>query len=672
LRLKAIAMLLGLLLLPVAALVTLWPAHGLEAEYAVVTPAGPVACRQTVDPNLFFAQEGIFLAPARLHWQTSRHGDNAEKPVLHVRWRGYLRAPETGEYRFGNAAPGLLKITIDGREILAPQNDAPPVPLTAGLHEFAAEYRGVQGPRLKWKQGGAAARIIEGKFFYRRQPWPGARLVALLALFLLPVLEIVLLARRRPALSETLLTYVTRRKVWLVLALLAVLVLATRLVRYDRLPYPSETADEYYVELNALNLVFTGIPKSWSQLPAYQANQQEHRRMFGDAFMIVRPSFDHPPGLPYLVGWYLRLTGARLEEATEHLFLHRTRLLGVAAAVLQMLLLFFLAARVLRRRDLALLAATFFALNPTAAYAGRLLKEENFLVLLLLGSLLLLARYLENGRLRWLLAAALIAGLSCLVKVSGLAVVGGVAAVLLAERRWRAVGPVLLCGLAGLGGYFLYGYLIDWETFWRVLQDQQTRDFGRHKQPVLSTRGLLSLLTDTGVAHRHFGSLTHLWFWLALLFFWIDRTRHREPGDYRVSLLVWPPLIYLVFMAIAASSDRSFGWYRIPLTPFFAVAAAWYVRRMVRDADLPLTALFCLMPLVDALYWGWLAPAPEHPFGFRLLLLAPLGFLIVAHLLSEERKAAAVRLTALAAVIATLLFSLAAIFNYWNLYNLPY
>lgn len=663
---------MGLLLLPIAAFFLLWPKHGLDAEYAVVTADGPMVCDTGVDSDLYFADEGIFLAPARLHWQTSRHGDNSPKPALLVRWLGYLQVPTEGDYQFRSSTVGLLKITIDDQEISIGKKRDESISLSAGIHRFAAEYQGSRGPRLEWAEGGESSRILDRAHFYRHRPWPGARLIALLALLLLPALEIVLLARLRPALSETLLTYLTNRKVWLTLALLLTLLLVTRLYRYDRLPYPNETADEYNIELNGLNLIYQGVPSSWSQMSAYRPEQREERWMFGEAFTVVRPYFDHPPGLAYLVGFYLRLTGTRLEEATEHLFLPRTRLLAVAAAVIQALLIFFLAARVLRRRDLALLAVTFFALNPTAAYAGRLLKDENFLVLLLLGSLLLLARYLENGRRRWLVATALLAGLSCMVKVSGLAVVGGVAAVLLVERRWRSVTVVLGGGLMGMGFFFLYGYLIDWDTFWRVLQEQQTRDFGWHTQPVLSTRGLWAFLANTGVASQWFGALTHLWFWLALFLFWIDRARHREPDDFSASLMVWPPLIYLVFMAIATASDRSFGWYHIPLLPFFTVATAWYVRRMIREADLPLTALFCLMPLVDAMYWGWLAPAPEHPLGFRLLLLAPLGTLILSHLLSEERKNIAIRVVALVAVAATLFYSLAAIFNHWYLYNLQY
>jgi 4-amino-4-deoxy-L-arabinose transferase-like glycosyltransferase len=669
-RIKGLVILLVLSVAPVAILLLLWPRHGLYAQYNLRTDAGELTVAETVDPSPFFAHRKIFQAPVLYRWDQAVHGNNDALPRLLVRWQGYLRVPEGGERHLVSDTEGAFSVRIVGKKFDVPRGAfGVRVDLPAGLYPFEAEYRGRYGPKLQWGALDDLKPITDGNF-YRRKPVFGGAAAAVAAAIAMLLIQVVVLARLRPGASEALLDFLTAKGHWVALAVLLALVLFTRTVHLDRLPFPNETADEYNVALNGLNLVFEGVPSTWSQLPAYGMSSQR-QILFGDAFTIVKPYFDHPPGFALLVGSYLRLTGVDFAKRYDHFFANRSRYLTVAVAILNAVLLFFLAFRVLHRRDLALLAVAWFALNPTAAYAGRLVKSENFLIAFLFGALLLAMRYVDTGRRRALVAAAVLAGLACVFKVTGVAVVGGVAAVLFVERRWRAGVFVLAVGAAFFATYFLYGAHYDWDLFQSVLQNQQTRQFGQpgHGE-TLSTRGLWSLVAMAGVAAKKYASLSHVWLWLA--FFGFGMASQREQRGARLAYIVWPALVYLAVLGVTMGSDKSFGWYRIPLVPLFSVAAAWYVWRMIRDASAPLVAVFLLMPLVDALYWGALAPATGHPIAFRLAVIAPLGLLIAAQALPSARRDAAIRVLGVLAVVATFAGFFAAILGRWYIYTLQY
>jgi hypothetical protein len=205
-----------------------------------------------------------------------------------------------------------------------------------------------------------------------------------------------------------------------------------------------------------------------------------------------------------------------------------------------------------------------------------------------------------------------------------------------------------------------------------VFQNMQTRQYAVQRQPALSTRGLWSLLVDNGAATVKFGSLTHLWFWLAFAVFGYEHARRRNETPAGAPWAIWPLAIYLAFMAIAISSDKSFGWYRVPMLPFLAIAAAWFVRAMWRDGSVMAAASLCLLPLVDNGYRAWLAPAIEHPFGLRVLIVGPLALLFATCLLPEDKRRTAVRVFGTGAVLVLFVAMTVAIVNHWYVYRLDY
>ncbi|NLH47221.1 MAG: glycosyltransferase family 39 protein [Myxococcales bacterium] len=663
--------LLGCLALPTVAILVSFPRHGLRADYRVLVKGQAVRATRTTDSDLYFAHRLLFQAPVIYHWNEARFGSNQALSSLEVAWRGWLKIPANGAYVFQNANPGKLTVTVDSQPIsLTDPSQRAALQLSAGWHRFRASFQGQAGPKLEWKSG-ADFRPITWADFYRRRALPGGGWLGAGLFILFLGVEIVLLARYRPAVTEALLGFLSARRVALLLTLIILAGLAARLYRYDRLPYPNETADEYNYALNGINLVYRGVPSSWSQFYVYQS--KEPRRIFGEPFTIVEPFFDHPPGLSLLGGIWLRLLGVRYQDRYQSFFNDKTRWLPIGMFVLNAVLLYFLARRILGRRALALTAVLFYALYPVAVYSGRLFKEENFLIAFSLASLLAAARYLDNGRKKALAAAVVFAGMSCLFKVTGLAIVGGTAAVFMAERRWREALWVVGGGLAFLSLYFLYGAYYDWHTFWAVFQAQQARQMDAVEKGLsISTRGMWSLLTQIAVASKKYLSLTFLWLWFSFGLFWMERDRATEQPAGKANLLIWPVVIYLLFMALTISSDRSFGWYRIPLVPWLAIAGAWFIGRMLAEGSTPLTALFCLLPLIDLVYWGELSPATHARNAFRALVILPLGLVLLAQALPAEKRTFALKTIGWLAVTAVFILMVVAVGHHGYVYQLDY
>jgi len=664
----------ALLVLPVLCALLLRPVHGLAGAYYVPHEAQEEFCADSIVPDLFFPHPNHFATPCLYAWDTSRHGSNDELGELLAEWTGYLRVPHNGVYYFSSDNSGTLTFEIDRRTMkLGRSRRTSRVELNAGMYRVNFQYRGSKGPQLMWGPSEEAQIILDWRFFYRKKPLPAATLLAIGAFILVLTAQLFALRRWAPGTFDELFAWLHLRRVGLTLLLLLVLVFVTRLYQVDTLPFAGRCGDEYNVAVNGLHLAYTGVPSSWSSLKAYLPEQRNRQPIFGHKFTMVTPFLDHPPGPALLNGAWLRLLGVRLDERYEHLFENKTRLLSVGMAVLNALLLFCFAARVFGRRDLALLAVLVFALYPPAMIGGRLTKGENYLVALMLAALIGAIDYATNGKRRHLALAALAAGTACLFKTSGMAVIAGTAATLIALRRWRGALWVGAVGVAFVGLTFAYGALYDWDTFMRVFEAQTNRQMISY-QGELTTQGLWSLIAmmvPAKLGYSYF-SLTYIWFFVGLFMLWRQNQSASEPLGFRVEPLVWPPLIYLVFMGATISSNGSYGWYRQPLLPFLVIAGAWLIHRLLTRGETALAAMFFLLPLTDALYWGAVAPVGDNRLAFRAAFILPLGLLVLAQGLAPERRARATKFLAWPAVTLTAVLMIASLIRYGYFYLLRF
>ena len=645
-----------LFILPVTTFFLIWPKRGLTAYYRVLVHGRPVEAVKQIDKELDFPNRQTFQTPIMLAWKNSKFGSNSHPPVLDVVWNGYIRTRTTGEYVFHFDGQGSMTLILgDKTTELSEENPEASFNLKKGFPELSVRYIGTDGFRITWYQPDSISRSwIWFWDYYRQKPIPFAQPLAGICPFIILLIEIVLLARIRPKYTEAALNFVISKWPLLVLILALGLTLSTRFYRYTQIPVLTETYDEYCTTLNGIHLVYSGYPSSWSLLTAYKTYQIDDIQIFKKTLHIVKPYFDHPPLYSIFIGLYLKLYGVHFSERFEHYFEDITRPISIFLSVINALLMYLLARKIFKNQAIPLMAVIFYAVLPTAVFTGRLVKEEHLILTCLLGSLLLIEEYLESGRRSLFYTACCLTGLTCMMKVPGLAAVGGIAAVLISSRKFKDALLALIIGIAFFSTYFLYGAIYDWDTFWSVLKNQSTHSLTIDKNytdPTLSTEGLLSLIGFSSYVLKRYFSLTQIWLWLSFGLMWYESFKNRENNGARMNPIIWPIIIYLVFMSITMNSRLPFGWYRIPLYPFFAIAAGWWMYRMIKEPNLPLLVIFCMFPLWDAVYWGLYAPPIRHTLGFRMTMLVPVGLLLCIHLLPEEKRKMPLRLAGFAALI---------------------
>jgi len=668
-RWKALLVLLAIVAAPTVVLAFFWPLHGLRADYRVMVDGQPVDVAGQTDLELYFPNKKVLHTPVMLHWDHERLGSNRKLPELDVVWNGWLKAPRTGRYYFYCTGADQFILNLDGQALsFTKERNQRSIELTKGMHHLIAQYRGHDKFSVSWTPPHSFKMLISFNHFYLTdgRTWP-EWLVLSLALAML-VFEIWLFGRFWPAATGDL--WSMARKRWYLAGVIVLLVLTfgARHYRYLQIPYLTETCDEYCAVLNGLNLVYQGYPSAWSMMKGYRGDQREMHYIFENSYPIVKPYFDHPPGFNLLLGFYLKLRGVQFSERYEHYFEDQTRWIPIFFSLVNLLLLLKLAQRIFRRKETALLAGLFFALLPTAAFTGRLVKEEHILLACLLGAILLTLRYLESGKRRLLIAAALVAGTSCLFKVPGIAVVGGIAAICLAHRRWKAAAFVLVVGLAFFSIYFIYGAAIDWDTFVAVLRSQESKTLTKKSEvPTLSPNGLAGILGMGNYVMDRYFSLTHLWLLAGLFLLWHENAKKTEKAINYIPV-VWPVVVYLAFMAVAINSRWVFGWYRIPLFPFYGIIAAWMIWRMIEEASAPLVTLFCVLPLWEASYWGYFMPTDYHPVSFRLAMLGAPALILATYFLPPERREKPVRyLGVIAAALFFILLGSSIVRRYYQM-----
>ncbi|HEV1997939.1 MAG TPA: glycosyltransferase family 39 protein, partial [Candidatus Dormibacteraeota bacterium] len=300
--------------------------------------------------------------------------------------------------------------------------------------------------------------------------------------------------------------------------------LVLRLNQYSLAPLPSDNQDELDWTWAGLGIITKGVPYGWSNLHVYTDRISVAAN--GTTFAVAHPFLDHPPLFSLMVGFAAWLQGAReLSDATVAM----VRPVPIALAILTLFLLYLLGRRIVGAP--AAMAGTFLlATAPAAVLVQRQVEAESLLApLLLLALISLQRRLLGDVRARWVATLLSCCVLAPLAKVSGVAVAGGAAAVLLGAGHWRMALATVVAGMVGLGGFFVYGLTYNADLFFRVVSEWEPRRYG-----VMGVYQFIAAPSGPSGAVRH---LRDGWWLLGWLAAGVLAARLR---DRRQQLLLWP------------------------------------------------------------------------------------------------------------------------------------
>jgi len=402
-----------------------------------------------------------------------------------------------------------------------------------------------------------------------------------------------------------------------VVGLVLALALLLRFNSYTAAPLFTDNADEVQFAWAGMNLVESGDPYTWSYFPGYPSYSRFEAN--GTGYQMVHHWMDHPPLFSYLMGgWVMLLGDRRMSEVAAW----QVRIPPIVFSVVAILLAYLLARRFLGTGP-ALIGAGLLATAPGAVLLSRQAEPEALQAVLLLAALLLTVRISEARNGRWMVPALLLCALLAPVaKVSGFAVAGICAVVLVAEGRWRLAAATLGAGVAGLGLFVVYGAVVDWQLFVHIWTAQVGNRVG-----VMSAFDFIT--APTGVNRR----LRDGWWilgWIAIGLLALGRIKRRE------LYLVWPAAAYAAAMLVIAGERQieQYGWYKLMVYPEIYVAAGWLAWEAVSRRSLGLLTLLLALGGATATNW-WLGgigrtwvPDPLLLTALLLAVLLPAAILL--------------------------------------------
>lgn len=429
---------------------------------------------------------------------------------------------------------------------------------------------------------------------------------------------------------------------WVLVGLVTLTGALLRFHDFGRAPAFTDNLDELQFSWAGLNLLEHGDAYTWSFFTAYP-RPVPALQAYGVSVPMVHHWLDHPPGFSLLMGSYLWLIGDRsmLGLTPEHV-----RVLPVLFAVAAIPLAYLLARRALGAHA-ALAGAVLLATAPAAVLMARQAEPESVLAPLLLGALLIASRHADCAARPWeIRVLVLMALVAPLFKVTGIAVGGTAAVVLLMNgRRWAALWSAGAAA-AGLAAYFAYGALVDWPLFQRVLMQQAANRHG--------LLAALNFITAPAGINRplHDGWWVLGWIALGLLLVGGRRSRAEQ-------VLAWPAFAYLLVIMVLAGEvlTAQYGWYRVILQPLVYVAAgalAW--RSAVSPSPARLAAVLALGG-ASALNWamspdgtGWV-PNPALAAALLAAVLLPAALVAWPRFGRHSGSARAIALAAMAVLV---------------------
>ncbi len=557
------------------------------------------------DPTLSFNNYGILRTHYVNYWDNRRFNPPDEIPNYNIIWRGYIWIPKDGEYTFkGNTNANNMSLFIDGQSVFRYRTGGDSearMHLKTGWEPIQINYFNrakVAVLNLHWEMPGDSKTIPitsryfkpleEIRVFGSAKTWCAMGfLIASLSISLGFFLVFRNVIRNR---MYEYFAYVTRN--WSVVALICIVILgaALRLNNYSVAPPHGDTMDSYQEAWNGYHILHGEGPKSWEYyyfLPAYENEDKKYVKWFGDGFMIVKRYIAHPPLFSILAGIPPTICGA-----SDYLDcrLNTIRLTPIFLSTLTIILVFLVSCKIYKSNTAAVIASLLYATVPLIVAAGRIAKGDGLLALVLISGVLCVLKYAESKKFIYVIFSGLLAGVSFWCKEMGICAII-ILPILLGRKGFlKEAGVTAGIGILLASSYFLYNYLINPETFLKILSLR-----GEHQGAVFNIA--LSYIKESRLAlgYANFGIGYVLWFWFVIVYAMGKRDQ------------IVPITTFIFFMTVCALSKdiHTFGWFLMPIYPFMAIAGGVFLRDFISKPNtgraLLLLLVLIAVPLRDVL-----------------------------------------------------------------------
>lgn len=333
--------------------------------------------------------------------------------------------------------------------------------------------------------------------------------------------------------------------------LITILGAILRIHNYDSLPAENWTSDEYAFAWSGMSLIQDHEPTSWSWLaptddfPVVVWEEKANR------YRLVTPWFDHPPLFGLIVGMAAILGGAKdFFDCTLSII----RIPSLIFGIISIALLYLLALK-LFNRPVAIITSLIFATHPNTVFLSRLAISENLILLLVLLVTLCCFEYHKNGQKRYFYCAVVLAGITPLIKVTGLFIPASLVVWLVYQKKWRESIIAAAVGIFGFSLYYLYGWIYDFEFFKLIIKEHSNRflDFGVLKYLAWPSLVITNLFFEDG--------------WWVISWITLPVFLQSNLEKFKINLIALPILIYSLLLVCSGAQSHFYAWYLIPFYP---------------------------------------------------------------------------------------------------------
>lgn len=546
--------------------------HGWTASWYVEQGEERVEMARSTEHRVAFPNEQRALARYVQRWDFARFGMPSALPLIDATLRARLHVPEGGRV-LAVRSPDTTRIDVDGRTL------RPGERVGEGWHRVEVEWwtrvRPQASLELQWGSSPGSLEAVPSEALVPLEgSWPPLRVW----LWIGALLAAALVGWQCARIALAHGTERARRIGVLATAAIVALGLGYRAFDYDVMPDFRENDDERFATWNGYSILEDGTTRGltlwWSEYAAAGQGEIERPQYFDRTFHVVTPYFEHPPLMHVLVGAAGHLGGARdhLEVPLAH-----ARIVPILLSAITLLLMIALGRRLEPRGPAPWLGALLWAALPWIAIQTRVVKEEALVTPLGVGMVLAFVIWRERRHARWLVLAAVLAGLAPLAKVTGVAFVLALMILVAMEGRPRDFGIALLASTLTASLLFVYGAVIDWDAFLYTQRLQGGR--------AVHWNIFLRFFDSPLINHSVIGRGWLLFLWLAAM------TGLARRGRRDAAVIAVPLVCYLAAIALG-SGTWTFGWYVTPLLPFLCIAAGRFLADLWRAPDLWRGAIF--------------------------------------------------------------------------------
>ncbi len=355
-------------------------------------------------------------------------------------------------------------------------------------------------------------------------------------------------------------------KLGLRIFLVLIIILGSFYLRYrdfDKVPFAGESMDEYSYSWVGMSLLKIGVPVGISGIGGY-ANSISRYENIDNVFQSTAggnpetlnwPWFDHPPLLGLITGGFAMLKGASNFKETNIYIIRKPMIVLGTISVLLVTLIGWVNFGFLT----GFVSGIFYGTMPIVVIGSRMVQGENGVIPAYLAAILFISLFYKTKNRNWLTLAAVLSGVACLFKLSGLVAVLAISLTLAKDNK-KYLGQFLIISLSVASLFVVYGLAIDPIQFLTTFVSNSSRFYG------IGPESVFRLITQVKITNvKYFTDPVVLIGWLALFGLFFRKSRKLGDGLLKTFGVSWT-VMYIVL------GSYPHGWYAFPFFPILALA----------------------------------------------------------------------------------------------------